>query len=99
MRTNQKYLREERFAITVSKVHPKDYNEGQTERKEYILEADLYTNRWEQTPILYEAQTFSLSDACAITSVLNKINKCYFEILPIFEMQIFESKINTFPNE
>jgi hypothetical protein len=46
MRTNQKYLREERFAITVSKVHPKDYNEGQTERKEYILEADLYTNRW-----------------------------------------------------
>lgn len=99
IRIEQKYLREECYIISVSTKHPNDYKDKKDVSKEYILDADIYTHHWELTPIFSEAKTFSLKDASALTCVLNKINKCYYQIVPTFEIQTFESKLNTFPDE
>jgi hypothetical protein len=96
---SKKYLDENRYIISVSTLHPKDFKNPENTNKQYILDINPEYNQWEITPIFSEAQTFTLKEASQITCVLNKINKCYYQIVPTFEIQLFESKLNTFPDE
>jgi hypothetical protein len=90
---------ESRYIISFSTMHPLHYIEPQDKNQMYVSFMDIHTNDWQSTPIFTEAQSFTFGEANVICSILNKINKCYFIIVPTFGMQIIESKLNTFPDE
>lgn len=92
-------LKQDSYIISVSTLHPRDYKNEKEVNKQYISNIEIESLNWDMTPIFSEAQTFSLKEASKITCILNKINKCYYQIVPTFEIQIFESKLNTFPDE
>jgi hypothetical protein len=90
---------EPRFIIAFNDNHPTKYVLKESIVDQYILDMDVYTTEWKTTVKMSEARSYTISDASIVCAVLNKINKCYYRIVPIFEMQTFDSKLNIMPNE
>jgi len=90
---------EPRFIIAFNDNHPTKYVIKESVIDLYISDMDVYTTEWKTTTKMGEARSYTISDASIVCAVLNKINKCYYRIVPIFEMQTFESKLNTMPDE
>lgn len=98
MRIENKNPTQKMYVISVSTRNPWDYKDTPL-AKEFIYEVDVRNADWTLTPLMYKAELFTLAEASKIVCVLNKINKCYFEIVPTFETQYIESKLNTFDDE
>lgn len=86
--TNEKYI------IKMTTFSPTDYREEELINSMYVDEIDLHNMDWKLTPIFTEAKVFSLEEVSHACAILNKINKCYFIIIPTFDIKILQSKIN-----
>lgn len=98
-KSKPRYFGKPRYVIAFTTNHPTKYTHDEEVVEYYVLDMDVYTTHWTSTCKKTEARSYNIDDASIVCMVLNKINKCYFRIVPIFEMQIFESKLNTFPDE
>lgn len=94
-----KSVAEPRYIVAFNSHHPTKYVVQENVQDQYVKDMDVYATTWQTTNKMGEARSYTITDASIVCAVLNKINKCYYRIVPIFEMQTFESKLNAFPDE
>lgn len=99
MMNNPFPFEEPRYIIAFNSHHPTKFFIQENVQDQYVSDMDVYTTAWKTTNKMGEARSYTIEDASIVCAVLNKINKCYYRIVPIFETQTFESKLNTMSDE
>jgi hypothetical protein len=85
------------YVIKVSLDSPMDFKVNQN--YEFLSTVDLHAQKWTLCAIYENAMVFDFDEAVKVSTILNKMNRSFFSIVPVGTTVIKQSKMNDYAEE